>query len=91
VLIRVDQNRDGGLAVRGSDTGCEVSSEHFPRIFDRPYRVDGARSQHPDGAGLGLAIVKSIMALHGGSGEVHSEVGKGTNFTLIFPAVSIQS
>ncbi len=91
VLVRVGQNPGGGLAVRVSDTGCGISPEHLPRIFDRLYRVDGARSQHPDGAGLGLAIVKSIMSLHGGSVEVQSEVGKGTSFTLLFPAVSIQS
>jgi signal transduction histidine kinase len=57
----------------------------LPRIFDRLYRADPARSQHPDGAGLGLAIVKSIMALHGGTVGVESEVGKGSRFTLIFP------
>ncbi len=91
VLIRVDQNRDGGLAVSISDTGCGISPEHLPRIFDRLYRVDGARSHSPDGAGLGLAIVKSIMALHGGSVTVRSEVGQGTNFTLSFPGSSTPS
>jgi two-component system heavy metal sensor histidine kinase CusS len=91
VLIRVGQRHDDGLEVLVSDTGCGISPEHLPRIFDRLYRVDAAHSQHPNGAGLGLAIVKSIMALHGGSVEVQSEVNEGTSFTLIFPAVSTQS
>jgi signal transduction histidine kinase len=58
----------------------------LPRIFERLYRVDSARSQHPNGTGLGLAIVKSIMALHRGSVEAKSTVGRGTSITLSFPA-----
>ncbi|HEX5399265.1 MAG TPA: ATP-binding protein, partial [Verrucomicrobiae bacterium] len=65
-----------------------IAAEHLPKIFDRLYRADPARSNHPSGTGLGLAIVKSIMALHGGSVEVQSEVGKGTSFTLVFPGNS---
>ncbi len=85
VLIRASQRADGDLEVVVSDTGCGIASEHLPRIFDRLYRADPARSNHPNGAGLGLAIVKSIMALHGGSVAVQSEVGKGSRFTLVFP------
>lgn len=85
VFVQSSQRADGGLEINVSDTGCGIAAEHLPRIFDRLYRADPARSQHPDGAGLGLAIVKSIMALHGGTVGVESEVGKGSRFTLIFP------
>jgi two-component system heavy metal sensor histidine kinase CusS len=85
VLMRASQRADGGLAVVVSDTGCGISPEHLPHIFDRLYRADPARSTHPNGAGLGLAIVKSIMVLHNGSVEVESQKGKGASFKLIFP------
>lgn len=88
ILVRVAQHPGGGLEVLVRDTGCGIPAEHLPRIFDRLYRVDPARSQHPDGAGLGLAIVKSIMMLHGGGAEVRSEPGTGTWFTLRFPPAS---
>jgi two-component system heavy metal sensor histidine kinase CusS len=65
------------------DTGCGIAPEHLPRIFDRFYRADSSRSS--EGSGLGLALVKSIMALHGGSALVESEVGRGTTVTLTFP------
>jgi two-component system heavy metal sensor histidine kinase CusS len=83
VAVRVTEREDAGVEVCISDTGCGIPAEHLPRIFDRLYRVDPARSGN--GAGLGLAIVKSIMELHGGSVEVKSEPGKGTGFTLFFP------
>ncbi|MGH7952122.1 MAG: heavy metal sensor histidine kinase [Limisphaerales bacterium] len=86
VLVSVCEHENHGLEVRVNDTGCGISSEHLPRIFDRLYRVDPARSQHPDGAGLGLSIVKSIMTLHDGSVEVQSELGKGSRFILKFPS-----
>jgi two-component system heavy metal sensor histidine kinase CusS len=84
VLIRAIQN-NGSFNIIVSDTGCGISPEHLPRVFDRLYRVDAARSQNPNGAGLGLAIVKSIVTLHGGTVEVQSETGAGTKFTLVFP------
>jgi two-component system heavy metal sensor histidine kinase CusS len=69
------------VAVR--DSGCGISSEHLPRVFDRFYRVDSSRSSA--GAGLGLALVKSIVDLHGGSVGIQSKVSRGTTVTLIFP------
>ncbi len=85
VLVQAGRRCDSGLEVLVSDTGCGIAAEHLPHIFDRLYRADSARSNHPDGAGLGLAIVKSIMALHGGSVEVASPQGKGAGFKLVFP------
>lgn len=70
------------------DSGPGISEEHLPRLFDRFYRVDFARTKKEGGHGLGLAIVKSIMELHQGKVTVESIVGDGTIFTLIFPRLS---
>lgn len=67
------------------DTGCGIPTEHLPHIFDRFYRVDRARSGVRKNVGLGLAVVKSIIARHGGRVEIESEVGRGTNITLVLP------
>ena len=67
-----------------SDNGSGIAAEHLPRVFDRFYRAESARS--PDGAGLGLALVKSIVELHGGSATIQSEVNHGTTVVLKFPA-----
>ncbi len=88
VLIMIGQSASGGVEVKVSNTGCGIAAEHLPHIFDRLYRADPARSNHPNGAGLGLAIVKSIMTLHDGSVAVKSEIKNGTRFTLVFPETS---
>jgi len=75
---------DGSAEVSVQDTGCGIAAEHLPKLFDRFYRIDPARSE--EGTGLGLAIVKSIMDLHSGSVVIHSAPGKGTVVTLHFPS-----
>jgi two-component system heavy metal sensor histidine kinase CusS len=82
-VLVVTQN-DGAVEIQVRDTGCGISPEHLPRIFNRFYRADPARSSDHGGAGLGLAIVKSIMDLHGGSVGAESAPGKGTTVTLKF-------
>ncbi|MFA4905088.1 MAG: ATP-binding protein [Candidatus Margulisiibacteriota bacterium] len=74
------------IMVRVKDSGIGIPDEHLPRIFERFYRVDKARSRELGGTGLGLAIVKHVMNLHNGSVEVQSRVNEGSTFTLIFPA-----
>lgn len=71
------------IAVR--DKGPGVSTEHLPRLFERFYRVDKARSRALGGTGLGLAIVKHIAILHGGRARCESALGKGSVFILELP------
>lgn len=89
VLFRLREH-DRAFEVCVSDSGCGIPPEHLPHIFDRLYRVDSSRSQHPNGAGLGLAIVKSIMTLHEGAVEAQSTAGQGTSITLRFPPMAVE-
>ena len=70
------------MVIRVKDHGCGIPPEHQPRIFERFYRVDKARSCEMGGTGLGLAIVKHIMLAHGGGVSVESAPGQGSVFTL---------
>src|SRR5438552_7866599 len=80
------RQRDGEIELAVSDDGIGIAKEDLPRIFERFYRADKARS--PDkvrGTGLGLAIVKHIAQLHGGRVEAESELGKGTTIRVLLP------
>ena len=67
------------------DTGSGIPAEDVPRIFERFYRVDKARSREKGGTGLGLAIVRHILALHGGRVSVDSTLGRGSIFRFELP------
>ncbi len=81
----------GGVMIKIIDHGSGIAKQHIPRLFERFYRVDKARSRQLGGTGLGLAIVKHIVQNLGGQVSVDSEVGKGSAFTLIFPPVAVAS
>jgi len=72
--------RDGWIECFVRDFGPGIPSEHLPRLFERFYRVDKARSREAGGTGLGLAIVKHIVLNHGGEAWVTSELGHGSTF-----------
>ena len=72
------------------DTGIGIAPEHFERLFERFYRVDTSRSREIGGTGLGLSIVKHLAALYGGEVGVESEAGKGSNFIVRLPLLSVQ-
>jgi len=84
IKVEVAKN-DEAVAIRVIDTGCGIPEEHLPRIFERFYRVDKARSRKMGGTGLGLAIVKHIVQAHHGRIDVESEVGKGSSFVIYLP------
>ena len=86
--VGVSAAEDGdAVVVRVQDWGCGIERKHLPRLFERFYRVDKARSRGLGGTGLGLAIVKHIALVHGGSVDVQSEIGKGSKFSIRLPSV----
>ena len=83
IIIKKTNHHSVEIIIR--DNGVGIAAEHFPKIFDRFYRVDPARSHATGSTGLGLAIVKSIIDLHHATISIQSEPGKGTTFILRFP------
>lgn len=88
IRVRSGALADGraGVEFCVSDEGPGLAAEHLPRIFERFYRVDKARSREQGGTGLGLSIVKHIALVHAGQVSVESEIGRGSTFRLVFPA-----
>ncbi len=86
-VVRVEaMKKNEETIVSVHDQGCGIEKKHLPRLFERFYRVDKARSRHLGGTGLGLAIVKHIVQAHGGRLTVASTPGKGSVFSIHLPA-----
>ena len=84
IVIGAHQS-DGYIDFWVKDKGPGISSEHQPRLFERFYRIDRARSRETGGTGLGLAIVKHIVLAHGGEVRVESKLGSGATFHFTLP------
>ena len=88
VRVAADCPGGGFLRVAVSDQGEGIPGEHLPRLTERFYRVDNARSRQMGGTGLGLAIVKHILNRHRGRLEISSALGVGSTFTVWLPMAS---
>lgn len=84
--ISINARRDEKkISIGIEDSGCGIPKEHIPRLFERFYRVDKARSRELGGSGLGLSIVKHIVKAHGGDVYAESSLGRGSTFTILLP------
>jgi two-component system phosphate regulon sensor histidine kinase PhoR len=84
VLVSADRDPEG-VMVRVQDWGCGIEPKNLPRLFERFYRVDKARSRELGGTGLGLSIVKHIALVHRGRVEVESQIEQGSTFSIRLP------
>jgi two-component system phosphate regulon sensor histidine kinase PhoR len=82
---------ESGVEFYVRDFGSGISSEHLPRLFERFYRVDKARSRESGGTGLGLAIAKHIVLAHGGTIRAESELNHGSTFLFTLPGSEADS
>jgi len=88
--VRVEVgDKDGTALLVVADTGVGIPSRDLPRVFERFYRVDRARSRETGGTGLGLAIAKHVAEQHGGRIEVDSELGRGSTFRVELPVAEV--
>jgi heavy metal sensor kinase len=87
ISVRAEQVAERTV-IEIEDTGMGIAEEELPRIFDRFYRADQARSREIRGSGLGLAIAHWIVAMHNGTIEVESKIGEGTRMRIIVPIVT---
>ncbi len=86
IRIRWYRDEDGSAVFEVEDNGVGIPAHHLPRLTERFYRIDVARSRETGGSGLGLAIVKHALQRGGGQLEIESEVGRGSCFRARFPA-----
>jgi two-component system, OmpR family, phosphate regulon sensor histidine kinase PhoR len=86
VRVGVQREASGSVAITVADTGVGIPYQDLPRIFERFYRVDKARSRQVGGTGLGLSIVKHVVERMKGTVDVESQLGRGTTFTIRLPA-----
>lgn len=90
ITVTARLREDGCLIFSVADTGPGIAAEHLGRLTERFYRVDRSRSRETGGTGLGLAIAKHVAQRHGATLLIESTVGRGSLFTLIFPASRVE-
>ncbi len=90
IAVRWSRLPDGSALFSVKDQGHGIAPEHIPRLTERFYRVDRSRSRETGGTGLGLAIVKHVAQRHGAELVIESTPGKGSCFSIRFPAVRIR-
>ena len=88
IKSQVRDKQTGVISIK--DEGVGISKEDSKRIFDRFYRVDASRTKRTGGTGLGLAIVKKIVEIHKGEIEINSEIGKGTEISIVLPLAKVK-
>lgn len=88
VWVALEQGQTGWISLSVRDEGEGIAPEHMPRLTERFYRADAARSRQAGGTGLGLSIVKHIVERHRGRFDIVSRLGTGTTATCIFPPAS---
>jgi signal transduction histidine kinase len=88
ITIALSAGEDRNITVQVRDTGCGISEEDLPRIFDRFYQADRTGKDRTSHSGLGLAVTKRILELHGTAIHVYSDVDAGTTFSFTLPASS---
>ena len=81
---------DGGAQFAVTDSGQGIDAEHLGRLTERFYRIDRSRSRETGGTGLGLAIVKHVIQRHGAQLHIDSAVGRGSTFSITFPAQRVR-
>jgi two-component system phosphate regulon sensor histidine kinase PhoR len=86
IVLRWSEQSDGHMVFCVKDSGIGIAAQHISRLTERFYRVDRSRSRETGGTGLGLAIVKHIVIRHQAQLNISSEEGKGSTFSIVFPA-----
>src|SRR5262249_28855670 len=76
---------DGSAVLTVRDTGTGIAAEAIPRLFERFYRIEGAKGRSHEGTGIGLALVQELAKLHGGAVAAASQLGRGSTFTVRIP------
>ena len=85
VAVSVNGSEGGSASIRVSDTGAGIPAEYLDRVFDRFFQVSGPRTRGQEGSGIGLALARELVELHGGTLQVESQVGAGSNFLAVLP------